>query len=813
LAGRATLGLRACALAAVASLTSAGMAEADVRTTVKASRSVDRTCHAGLARAGASGVDVRRYTAEASGLVHARLSGKGDWDLGVFDARTRRSVAGSAALRANELAEGFVRRGQRLIVQACRVRGGSSSAQLRIATIALPQARAASDGPTQVVSVRTDRRGVRVLQEAGLDVTEHMGEGGVDVVLHGSRDAAKLRALGMSFDVKIADVEAQDEANRREDREWAAGRDASALPSGNTEYRRLPDYEADLKRLAMRYPSLVKPITLSHRTIEGRDITGIEITRNPQAQDGKPIFLNMGAHHAREWPSAEHPIEFAYDLLRGYGRDPRATRLVNEARTIVVPIINKDGFNVSREAESLPEDQRYSEQDLEYRRKNCREAPGDTTPVDCTTLPRNVGVDLNRNYAGFWGGPGASPDPLDDTYRGEGPASEPEVQAVRDLVATRQITNLITNHTYSNLLLRPPGVAAVGFPVDEPLLQALGRRMADTNGYSNIPSFQLYDTTGSTEDWTYWTAGGLGYTFEIGDDDFHPAFSEAVVGEYLGREPAAGAGRGGNREAYYRMLEATVDESHHSVIAGKAPKGSRLTIAKEFTTETSPVLQPTGPEGELVPTEPLRFPERLESSMVVEGKKGFRWAVNPSTRPYVAGRYGREPLGPTPAGFPLVNPPGVPEENTEGNILTGAYEEVTFDVPGPPEADVGQIQIDVSWTNPATDWDVYIYDETNAQVASAATGGTNSERALIALPEPGTYTIRFVNYDQVDGGPVDDWTGSVSFAPPTPAVPGVTEQWTLTCERPDGEPTAPVQVEVARGETADVGRACRRAEG
>ena len=82
----------------------------------------------------------------------------------------------------------------------------------------------------------------------------------------------------------------------------------------------------------MRYPSLVKPITLSHQTIEGRDITGIEITRNPQAQDGKPVFLNMGTHHAREWPSAEHPIEFAYDLLRGYGRDPRATRLVDEAR-------------------------------------------------------------------------------------------------------------------------------------------------------------------------------------------------------------------------------------------------------------------------------------------------------------------------------------------------------------------------------------------------------------------------------------------------------------------------------------------------
>jgi hypothetical protein len=762
------------ALAALASLSAAGVAEADERSTVTAARAAERTCHAALATAGAAGVDVRRYTAEASGLVRARLSGAGDWDLGVFDARTRRSVAGSAALRSNELAEGFVRRGQRLIVQACRVRGAARSARLSVSTVALPQARSASEGPTQVVTVRTDRTGVGALHAAGLDVTEHAGDGGVDVVVHGSRDLARLRATGMPYDVKVEDVAAQDRAQRRADRAWAQGREQSALPSGNTAYRRLPDFEAELKRLAMRYPALVKPITLSHRSIGGRDIVGIEITRDPLAQDGKPIFLNMGTHHAREWPSAEHPLEFAYDLLRNYGRDGRITNLVNKARTIIVPIVNPDGFNVSREAQSVPEDQSYTDTDLEYRRKNCRVAPGDTTAVDCATLPRSTGVDLNRNYAGFWGGPGASPDPANDTYRGEGPASEPEVQAVRDLIATRQITNLITNHTYSNLLLRPPGVAAVGFAIDEPLLQQLGRDMADHNGYANIPSFQLYDTTGSTEDWSYWTAGGIGYTFEIGDQDFHPEFAAAVVGEYLGREPAAGAGRGGNREAYLRMLEATVDPAAHSTIKGRAPKGSTLTISKEFTTETSPVLQP-GADGELVPTEPIRFGERLESSMVTDRNGTFTWAVNPSTRPYVAGRYGREPLGPVPPGFALVNPPGVPAENQEGNILDGAYEEATFTVPAPPEGDAGQVLIDVTWTNPQTDWDVYVYDAGGAQVASAATGGTNSERVTMGLPEPGTYTIRFVNYDQVDDANPDDWTGAVSFTAPTPAVAGVAE--------------------------------------
>jgi hypothetical protein len=309
------------------------------------------------------------------------------------------------------------------------------------------------------------------------------------------------------------------------------------------------------------------------------------------------------------------------------------------------------------------------------------------------------------------------------------------------------------------------------------------------------------------EDWSYWTAGGLGYTFEIGLDGFHPAFEDAVVGEYLGRAPAAGAGRGGNREAYLRMLEATVDASSHAVLTGSAPAGSTLTIAKAFETSTSPVLQP-GPSGDLIPTTPIVFGERLTSSMVVGADGTFSWSVNPSTRPIVAGRYGRDPVGPVPPAVALVNPPGVPEINQEGDIRDGATETTQFTVPAPPEYDAGVVYVDVTWANPATDWDVYVYDASGAQIASAATGGRNAERATIALPEPGTYTLRFVNYEQVEGAPVDDWSGSVSFGPPSPAVAGVTEAWTLTCSRPDAAGVAPRSVTIARGEQADLGEAC-----
>jgi hypothetical protein len=782
-------------------------ASAATRETVRAADAQVRACHARYVGGSARGVDVVRYTAAARGLVRVRLAGRGDWDLGVFDARTKRSVAGSAGPASNELAEGFAHKGQHLLVQACRFRGAAGRATVTADTLALATNRERGDR-TQLVAVKADQQRLVAL---GLDVTEHGSGGRAEVVAHGRADLRTLRAAGLAYRVVVADLDARARAARRADARYAkrartsarAAQAAAQLPSGRTEYRRLPDYELELKQLAMRYPALAKPITLSRRTLEGRDIVGLEITRSPNALDGKPVFLNMGTHHAREWPSAEHAMEFAYDLLTSYGRSSRATDLVDATRTIVVPVVNPDGFNVSREAQSVPPEDQFSPYDLEYRRKNCRIRDGSPGTEDCSALLRTVGVDLNRNYGGFWGGPGASPNPRSDTYRGEGPFSEPETQAVRELLSTRNVTNLITNHTYANLVLRPPGVASVGFPVDEPRYRALGASFAAANGYANIPSFGLYDTTGATEDWSYWSQGSLGFTFEIGTEGFHPPFERGVVAEYLGRAPAAGAGRGGNREAFYRMLEATRDRAYHAVIRGQAPAGSALTLEKAFETQTSPVLQSDG-----TTTDPLTFPDRLSYAFQTTRRR-FRLDVNPSTRPVVAGRYGRVPQGPAQPAIELANPPGVPAENRTGPEVQ-PYEELSFEVGALPQYDNGRVTVHIEWTSPETDWDIYVYDAYGNQVASSASGATREENATILFPDPGRYTVRVVNYDQASDTAVDDWRGGrVEFAQPTPPVPGVKESWTLSCRRPDGRPTASRQVQVDRGERVDVGAACR----
>ena len=85
-------------------------------------------------------------------------------------ARGARSPARPAS-RSNELAEGFVKKGQKLRVQACRFRGSASSADLSIGFVAIAER---SIGKVQIVDVATaTRKEKQRLQSLGLDLTEH----------------------------------------------------------------------------------------------------------------------------------------------------------------------------------------------------------------------------------------------------------------------------------------------------------------------------------------------------------------------------------------------------------------------------------------------------------------------------------------------------------------------------------------------------------------------------------------------------------------------------------------------------------------
>ena len=641
--------------------------------------------------------------------------------------------------------------------------------------------------PVQLVRVDTPTRADKSrLSTLGLDLTEHAGPGFVEVVLHSGADADALRAAGLTYDVEIPDLALRTAQNNRVSRAYAASVTSSPLPSGRDSYRTLDDYNDDLRELAAIKPGVVERFALPHTTLEGRTVYGVEISDDVASSTtgSKPVLLMMGLHHAREWPSGESAMEFAYDLVRGHGRDARITDLLKKARVIVVPVVNADGFNQSITQGSLLDLREVDNGGTvtilgtpgnAYKRKNCRVADGvDTTPAGACDAAASqggfgIGVDPNRNYGGFWGGPGASDLMADPTYRGGGPFSEPETQNVRELVSGEQVTTLITNHTFSNLVLRPPGLREQGDTADETVYEDLGARMAANNGYTNQHSYQLYDTTGTTEDWSYYATGGLGFTFEIGEE-FHPPFP-SVIDQYFGTGAYAGKG---NREAYLTALASTADPSMHSLISGKAPAGSVLRLRKQFATPTY---------------DGSSFTDRLDTTMTVGTRGSFAWHVNPSTRPLVM-KHRLQVLSEEPTREQSFTPGTA--------LLPTQHEDKEFVV---TETDQDLLQVELDWPTP-DDYDLEVYykeaDGSLTKVASSGNFVGEKELATLDAPRAGTYVLRVINFASVSPA----WTMTAGLYATEDRIvgDGLVENWTLTCERPDGTVLQTVPVVVDRAQ-------------
>jgi hypothetical protein len=500
------------------------------------------------------------------------------------------------------------------------------------------------------VSLTDTRRQMALLEGLGLDLGEDATARSVSVLLWTSADLAALERTGLPFVTKIADLVAHDRAERAADRRYTRrmGAKGSPIPSGRTEYRTYEDIQADLKSLAEQNPGLVRPITLKSKTFQGRDMQAVEIADGvTRTDDGRPTFVLVGVHHAREWPAAEAPLEFARLLVDGFkAKDRRIAGIVKRERVIVMPLTNADGYIQSRTAlvglgPDDPTDTPVSIVDgavtqfQGYRRKNC----DGLIPAGAVPCALQWGIDNNRNYGSFWGGPGASSTPIDPTYRGPAPFSEPETNGVRELVSERQATMMISMHNVAALVLRPPGLQSQGLAPDEARMKSLGDAMGRATGYTSQFGWELYDTSGTTEDWTYPATGGYGYTIEIGPSggDFHMRYEDGVVKQWTGDYSRRAAGKG-LREALLLAAETAKNPVDLARLAISAPRGSQLTISKEFDTKTSAVcliaditfLVP----GCNAPGEVMTFKDKLTSSATVPKSGKLTWSVNPSTRPF-----------------------------------------------------------------------------------------------------------------------------------------------------------------------------------
>ncbi|RJQ69180.1 zinc carboxypeptidase [Pseudonocardiaceae bacterium YIM PH 21723] len=260
---------------------------------------------------------------------------------------------------------------------------------------------------------------------------------------------------------------------------------AAAAPQENR-YHRYAEVRQAVLDAAASYPVIARAAGIG-RSVEGRELSILKLSKDVGVDHRRPEVLINCNQHANEHLTAEECLHLIRRYTTGYGTDPVVTEALDTRVVWIIPMVNPDG--------------------AEY----------DYTSLTPGTWRKNrngLGVDLNRNWSYQWGCcGGSSPLPIAGDYRGPSPFSEPEIRAVRDFVNSRvvdgkqRITASIDIHTFSELVMWPWGYTKddVTPARDAEVFQALGSRMAATNGYTPQQSSDLYISDGTMIDWLWAT--------------------------------------------------------------------------------------------------------------------------------------------------------------------------------------------------------------------------------------------------------------------------------------------------------------------
>ncbi|WP_138760605.1 M14 family metallopeptidase [Modestobacter altitudinis] len=260
---------------------------------------------------------------------------------------------------------------------------------------------------------------------------------------------------------------------------------AFATEAAAAGYHTVATLEQDLRRLADGHPEIAELVEIG-RSVEGRPLWALRIGER-RGSARKVAFF--GCHHAREWISVEVPYRLAEHLLDNSSSEP-VQGWLQQGEVWVAPMVNPDGHEHTRTTDRL------------WRKNRRRNERG------------SIGVDPNRNYGYMWGTLDVSTSshvPSDQTYVGPRAFSEPEVRAVRDLVARQLIGGVLSYHSYSQLVLYPWGYTddAIEDEADLSSMRGLAEDIQDLvkgvhgTTYVAQQASQLYPTAGDTTDWTY----------------------------------------------------------------------------------------------------------------------------------------------------------------------------------------------------------------------------------------------------------------------------------------------------------------------
>ncbi|XP_033351181.1 carboxypeptidase D-like [Bombus vosnesenskii] len=174
--------------------------------------------------------------------------------------------------------------------------------------------------------------------------------------------------------------------------------------------------EKFLKELNLNYPNITRLYSIGE-SVKGRQLYVMEITENPgKHSQNKPEVKYIGNMHGNEVVGREILLMLLKFLCENFGTDKRVTKILKSVRLHVMPSMNPDGYEISRE------------ENIYEGRTNAKN------------------VDLNRNF----------PDQYETNNYNKEP--EPETKAVMNWIASIPFVlsanfhggALVANYPYDN---------------------------------------------------------------------------------------------------------------------------------------------------------------------------------------------------------------------------------------------------------------------------------------------------------------------------------------------------------------------------
>lgn len=133
----------------------------------------------------------------------------------------------------------------------------------------------------------------------------------------------------------------------------ARSSDASEEDTEETydKYYNYVDLTERFRSLAQRHPHIANLSSVG-RSVEGRELWVMRITLDPEKDSpGRPRFKYVGNMHGDETVSRQVLVYLVEYLLSRYGEEPRVTKLVNSTDIYIMPSMNPDGFERSKEGD------------------------------------------------------------------------------------------------------------------------------------------------------------------------------------------------------------------------------------------------------------------------------------------------------------------------------------------------------------------------------------------------------------------------------------------------------------------------------